>query len=152
MEGFREEAPPVLISTNDITMEDDFDHHTATHDTPTTTDVLNQQQKGDKGKDMTTGPVVKSVSFKDAVASSSQWFSEARKIMVQSTEWNDTMEENIDIPNSVCFSKEVLQRLRNPWKLTLMGKCLGINVRPSFITQRCRAMWKPVGLPTACGR
>lgn len=26
-----------------------------------------------------------------------------------------------------------------------MGKCLGINVRPSFITQRTNIMWRPKG-------
>uniref|UniRef100_A0A803LSN8 RNase H type-1 domain-containing protein n=1 Tax=Chenopodium quinoa TaxID=63459 RepID=A0A803LSN8_CHEQI len=44
---------------------------------------------------------------------------------------------------AVSFPKDTLTKLRSPWKLNLMGKCLGILVRPSFITQRVRAMWRP---------
>ncbi|XP_021728788.1 uncharacterized protein LOC110695869 [Chenopodium quinoa] len=86
-----------------------------------------------------------SMSFGEAVKGSSQWFSKAREIAVSSLQWE---EEDVTIPDSACtisFAKETLEKLRNPWKLTLMGKCLGISVRPSFITQRVCAMWEPKG-------
>lgn len=35
--------------------------------------------------------------------------------------------------------------LRSPWKLTLMGKCLGINVKSSLMESRVRAMWRIKG-------
>lgn len=84
-------------------------------------------------------------SFKEVVATSSQWFNEARKIMISSMEWE---EPELDPPQSsinVQFPIDTLAKLREPWKLTLMGKCLGIYVRPSFITMRTRAMWRPKG-------
>lgn len=85
-------------------------------------------------------------SFKEVVTSSSQWFSEARKITIHSTEWDANDEHAPVSPRAVQFSKEVLQRLREPWKLTLMGKCLGISIRPSFVSQRVHIMWRPVGM------
>lgn len=84
-------------------------------------------------------------TFRDAVQSSSQWFEEARKIVATSIEWNDEDPVEYNDVAAVKFSKETLTRLRTPWNLTLMGKCLGINVRLSFMTQRVRVMWRPKG-------
>uniref|UniRef100_A0A803M6Z1 RNase H type-1 domain-containing protein n=1 Tax=Chenopodium quinoa TaxID=63459 RepID=A0A803M6Z1_CHEQI len=64
---------------------------------------------------------------------------------ITSTEWDDDISSPPDPTKAVSFGKETLIKLRQPWKLTLMGKCLGISVRPSFITQRVRAMWRPKG-------
>lgn len=86
-----------------------------------------------------------SLSFREVVANSSQWFNEARKIMLNSTEWDDNEITPPSDPHVVQFPKETLSKLRQPWNLTLMGKCLGLNVRPSFMTQRARAMWRSRG-------
>ena len=45
----------------------------------------------------------------------------------------------------VSFSKEELKRPREPWQMTLMGKCLGIGMRPDFMAQRVRRIWNPNG-------
>uniref|UniRef100_A0A803N9G1 RNase H type-1 domain-containing protein n=1 Tax=Chenopodium quinoa TaxID=63459 RepID=A0A803N9G1_CHEQI len=71
--------------------------------------------------------------------------SKARKIVITSTEWEDEVFSPLDQTKGDSFPKETLQKLRQPWKLTLTGKCLGILVRLSFITQRVRAMWRPKG-------
>lgn len=69
-------------------------------------------------------PIEKSVpkpiiSFREAVASSSQWFKEAMKIVENSMEWEDVE----DIPPErnlvVQFNRMTLNRLRAPWKLLL---------------------------------
>ena len=84
-------------------------------------------------------------SFKDVVANSSHWFSEAKAIYINSMEWE---EPELEVPlgeNVVSFSKDKLAQLRKPWGLALMGKCLGISIRPSFMTQKVKSMWKPRG-------
>ncbi|XP_021761550.1 uncharacterized protein LOC110726353 [Chenopodium quinoa] len=94
----------------------------------------------------TTISVVKQpVSFRDVVQSSSQWFNEARNISITSLQWEDDHVNPLDTTKVVSFPKETLDKRRHPWKLTLMGKSLGISIRPSFLTQRVRAMWKPKG-------
>lgn len=81
-------------------------------------------------------------SFREAVTSSSQWFVEAQKIITTSTEWEDIEEIPPDGDLAVQFNKLTLDRLRLPWKLTLMGKCLGINIKPNFMETRVRAVWR----------
>ena len=84
-------------------------------------------------------------SFKEVVANSTHWFQEAKAIFLNSMDWE---EPEVEVPkgdNVVLFSNEKLHALRKPWSLTLMGKCLGISVRPSFMTQRIRVLWKPRG-------
>lgn len=46
---------------------------------------------------------------------------------------------------SVQFSKLTLDRLRSPWRLSLMGKCMGITIRANFMEARVRAMWRVKG-------
>lgn len=89
--------------------------------------------------------VLISSSFCEAVANSNQWFSEAKKIMLNSLKWEDSFPLPSESPNVINFSKEDLESLRKPWQLTLMGKCLGINIRSSFMIQRIKAMWRPKG-------
>ncbi|XP_021744421.1 uncharacterized protein LOC110710436 [Chenopodium quinoa] len=82
------------------------------------------------------------ISFREAVAYSSQWFSEARNIAITTLDWEEQPEE---LPNSnlfVKFTLQMLSRLHEPWKLTLMGRCLGLNIRPSFMASRTKIMWK----------
>ncbi|XP_048489738.1 uncharacterized protein LOC125491693 [Beta vulgaris subsp. vulgaris] len=60
----------------------------------------------------------------------------------------DWDEPEIEVPkgdNVVLFSRDKIQQLRKPWSLTLMGKCLGISIRPSFMTQKIRSLSKPKG-------
>lgn len=79
------------------------------------------------------------------MAKSSQWFEEVRNIVATATEWDD---EEYMVPNenlNVQFSKSTLERLRAPWKLTLMGRCMGLSVRSTFMDQRARIMWKVKG-------
>ncbi|XP_021853784.1 uncharacterized protein [Spinacia oleracea] len=104
----------------------------------------NQMEK-DGGKSTSPSRGLHPRSFREAVASSSQWFSEAKKIVDNTMEWNDgeTMMPKNEL--SVPFSKLTLDRLRSPWKLCLMGKCMGINVRPNFMEARVRAMWRVKG-------
>lgn len=85
------------------------------------------------------------ISFREVVANSSQWFTEARKNMETSTDWDKT--EVIPPESSLAaqFSKATLERLRHPWKMTLMGKCLGLSIKASFMETRVRIMWKIKG-------
>ncbi|XP_021863564.1 uncharacterized protein [Spinacia oleracea] len=85
------------------------------------------------------------LSFRDVVDGSTLWFNEAKKIKDTTLEWEDPPCEPPNSTSSVTFTKPILDKLREPWKLTLMGKCLGIYVRPSFLTQRVRIMWRPKG-------
>lgn len=86
-----------------------------------------------------------SVSFREAVANSSEWFVEAKNSFQSSSNWDDPLPIAPDAPNVVNFSKDELAALRQPWQLTLMGKCLEINIRPSFMAQRIKIMWRPKG-------
>lgn len=85
------------------------------------------------------------VSFKEVVSNSTQWFSEAKAIYLNYMDWDEPEIESPNGENVVLFSKEKLTQLRQPWGLKLMGKCLGITMRPSFMTQKVRFMWKPRG-------
>lgn len=86
-------------------------------------------------------------SFREAIASSSQWFKEARKIITTTLEWEDTEEKTPEGELAVTFDKLTLDRLSSPWKLTLMGNCMGIQVKPiSYLESRVRAMWRVKGL------
>lgn len=85
------------------------------------------------------------LSFREVVASSTQWFSEARKIVTSSRDWEDAEDLNPEGDLSVQFNKVTLDRLRSPWRLTLMGKCLGISVKPNLMESRVRAMWRIKG-------
>uniref|UniRef100_A0A803LHK0 CCHC-type domain-containing protein n=1 Tax=Chenopodium quinoa TaxID=63459 RepID=A0A803LHK0_CHEQI len=123
-------------SIQDVNMLDE-DKECNTSEINTAPDLLN-------GKNKSITPVIKQ-SFREAVQTSSQWFSEAQKIVISSTEWEDNDIPFPDPMKVVSFHKDTLEKLRKPWKLTLMGKCLGISVRPSFITQRVRVMWRPKG-------
>ncbi|XP_021767700.1 uncharacterized protein LOC110732094 [Chenopodium quinoa] len=76
---------------------------------------------------------------REAVVKSSQWFKEARKIVISSLDW----EEDEGLENAVQFSPEKIRDLHKPWELTLIGKCLGIKVRTEFIAQRVQRMWNP---------
>lgn len=81
-------------------------------------------------------------SFRDAVAGSSQWFKEAKHIMQTILEWED---EEVEVPDSqlaVCFPKDTLQRLREPWRNTLMAKILGMSITRNFLIDRVNRMWK----------
>lgn len=89
--------------------------------------------------------VQKSQSFREAVQKSSQWFQEARKIVTTSTEWEDGEDIPPDGDLSVQFNKVTLEKIRSPWKLTIMGKCLGLTIKPSFMETRVRAMWRVKG-------
>ncbi|XP_021846032.1 uncharacterized protein [Spinacia oleracea] len=86
-----------------------------------------------------------SQSFREVVASSSQWFAEARKIVSASRDWEDGDELSPEGGLAVKFDKLTLDRLRSPWRLTLMGKCLGIKVRSAYMESRVRAMWRIKG-------
>ena len=90
-------------------------------------------------------PAPSSISFREVVANSSQWFPEAKSIIFNPPEWDDSLSIPPDCPNVVSFSKNDLDLMRKPWQLTLMGKCLGINIRPSFMSQRIKIMWRPKG-------
>ncbi|XP_057250590.1 uncharacterized protein LOC130591332 [Beta vulgaris subsp. vulgaris] len=84
-------------------------------------------------------------SFKEIVANSTHWFQQAKAIYLNSMDWEDP---EIEVPkgdNVVLFSRDKIQQLRKPWSLTLMGKCLGIFIRPSFMTRKIRSLWKPKG-------
>lgn len=70
---------------------------------------------------------------------------EAKKIKDTTLEWEEKPCEPSNTTKAVIFLKPILDKLREPWRLTLMGKCLGISVRPSFLTQRVRLMWIPKG-------
>ncbi|XP_021753703.1 uncharacterized protein LOC110719113 [Chenopodium quinoa] len=85
------------------------------------------------------------VSFREVVASSSQWFEEARRIIATSTEWSQDEDIGPVSGLTVRFDKDTLDRLRKPWGLTLMGKCLGTSIRPAFMLNRARIMWKIKG-------
>ncbi|XP_021857597.1 uncharacterized protein [Spinacia oleracea] len=85
-------------------------------------------------------------SFPQVVASSTQWFSEARKIVNTSLEWEDKEIEGPEGDLAIKFDKLTLDRLRSPWKLTLMGKCMGVQVKSSYLETRVRAMWRVKGL------
>uniref|UniRef100_A0A803LLL4 Uncharacterized protein n=1 Tax=Chenopodium quinoa TaxID=63459 RepID=A0A803LLL4_CHEQI len=91
-----------------------------------------------------TTPIVKhGVSFREAVMKSSQWFNEARKIMVNSNEWEEEDEDVSTHVHAIKFPKEKIRELRKPWSLTLIGKCLGLKVRTEFITSReKRKLWE----------
>nr|CCA65996.1 hypothetical protein [Beta vulgaris subsp. vulgaris] len=81
-------------------------------------------------------------SFRDAVAGSTQWFREAKKLMEVSLEWDD---EEVPIPDSqlaVSFTKETLWKLREPWRNTLMGKVLGMSISRNFLVERVNRIWK----------
>ncbi|XP_048491355.1 uncharacterized protein LOC125492689 [Beta vulgaris subsp. vulgaris] len=104
-----------------------------------------QDMEGVKSQVVGSGISSDKISFKEVVSSSSQWFPEAKAVYLSSMEWDEPELEAPTGVNVVQFSKEKLSQLRKPWGLTLMGKCLGILVRPSFITQRVRLMWKPRG-------
>ena len=82
------------------------------------------------------------VSFRDAVAGSSQWFKEAKNVVFNAREWED---EDIPIPSdalAVTFPKETLSKLREPWRNALMGKVLGMSINRNFMNDRVRRMWK----------
>lgn len=89
--------------------------------------------------------VKKHQSFREAVVASSQWFDEARKIVSSSTEWEDVEEIPPDGDLTVQFSKVMLEILISSWKLSLMGKCMGLNVRSSYMEARVRSMWRCKG-------
>lgn len=59
-------------------------------------------------------------TFREAVAQSSQWFSEAKKIITTSMKWGEHEEIPPQEDMTVQFSQITLERLRSPWKLTLM--------------------------------
>lgn len=88
---------------------------------------------------------VPKVSYSDKVSGSSSWSAEADKIRNNSMEWNVLEDCPPNSPFTVNFDSLVLDRLRTPWKLSLMGKCMGIDIRPAFMEQRVRLMWKPIG-------
>lgn len=90
-------------------------------------------------------PMPQKISFKEIVSSSSRWFPETKAIYLNSMDWEESDQEPPIGANVVLFSKDKLTQLRQPWSLTLMGKCLGISVRSSVITQRVRSMRKPHG-------
>lgn len=104
-----------------------------------------QALEGVKSQMMVHSNVSDRMSFKEIVANSSQWFSEAKAIYLNSMDWDEPELESPAGVNVVQFSKDKLSQLRKPWNLTLMGKCLGISVRPSFMTQKVKAIWKPRG-------
>ncbi|XP_021844915.2 uncharacterized protein [Spinacia oleracea] len=85
------------------------------------------------------------LNFRDAVASSSQWFMEARKIITTSLEWEEAEEKVPENSLAVAFDRITLDRLRAPWKLTLMGKYMGIQVKANYLEARVRAMWRITG-------
>lgn len=101
------------------------------------TEAVNSRENGATRK--TAG------SFREAVTNSSQWFKEARKIVIASQEWDDEDEELSTHTHAVKFQKSKLQELRKPWSLTLIGKCLGLKVRAEFMIQRVHRMWNPRG-------
>lgn len=85
---------------------------------------------------------VKVSSFRDVVAGSTQWFQQAKQLVQATMEWD---EEELEIPDSsldVSFSKEKLQRLREPWRNTLMAKVLGMSINRNFLVDRVNRMWK----------
>ncbi|XP_048502653.1 uncharacterized protein LOC125498480 [Beta vulgaris subsp. vulgaris] len=104
-----------------------------------------QGMEGVKSQAITTNISSDRVSFKEIVTNSSQWFSEAKAVYLNSMEWDEPEIESPAGENVVQFSKEKLAQLRKPWGLALMGKCFGIAVRPSFMTQKVRSIWKPRG-------
>lgn len=55
------------------------------------------------------------VSFKDVITFSSQWFQEARQVLLNTMEWEDQEDVvSADLISSIRFNKEILSRLRNP--------------------------------------
>lgn len=86
-----------------------------------------------------------SKSFREVILSSTQWFQEARKIVKTSFEWDDKEDVAPEDELAVKFDKLTLSKLRDPWKLTLMGKCMGVHVKSSYMESRVRAMWKIKG-------
>lgn len=99
-----------------------------------------------ESNNVTNSAVKKVQTFRDAVQNSSQWFLEARKIVTTTTEWEDGEDIPPDGDLSVQFNKVTLAKLRSPWKLTIMGKCLGISIKPSLMETRVRAMWRVKGV------
>ncbi|XP_056685537.1 uncharacterized protein [Spinacia oleracea] len=85
-------------------------------------------------------------SFREAIASSSQWFREARKIIATSLDWEDKEEVPPEDSLVVKFDKFTLSKLRQPWRMILMGKCMGIQVKASYMETRVKAMWRVKGL------
>ncbi|XP_056698681.1 uncharacterized protein [Spinacia oleracea] len=86
------------------------------------------------------------ISFREAVSKSTQWFEEAKGIITASKDLNEEQEDMTPEGNLVVhFDKNTLARLRNPWKHTLMGKCLGLNIKSSYMETRVRAMWRIKG-------
>lgn len=85
-------------------------------------------------------------SFRETIASSTRWFKEARKIITTSFEWDDKEDESPEDSLVVKFDKLTLNKLRSPWRMTLMGKCMGIQIKPSYVETRVRAMWRVKGL------
>lgn len=80
-------------------------------------------------------------SFRDAVAGSTQWFKEAKKLMETTLEWDDEDVTISDSPLAVSFTKETLKKLREPWRNTLMGKVLGMSITRSFLVERVNRIW-----------
>lgn len=64
--------------------------------------------------------IVQPISFKDAVQGSSQWFDEAKRIHSTSLGWEDCDIDPPDESREVKFLKPTLEKLRQPWKMTLM--------------------------------
>ncbi|XP_021756080.1 uncharacterized protein LOC110721238 [Chenopodium quinoa] len=82
------------------------------------------------------------LSFREVVATFSEWFDQARKIVFAAKEWDDSEDIAPDGNLAVQFSKETLSKLRQPWSMTLMGKVVGISVRQEFMAKRAQIMWK----------
>uniref|UniRef100_A0A803N9H3 CCHC-type domain-containing protein n=1 Tax=Chenopodium quinoa TaxID=63459 RepID=A0A803N9H3_CHEQI len=66
-------------------------------------------------------PASHPISFREAVAGSTQWFKEARNIALTSLDWDDQPDCIPWSDLAVSFTPQLLSRLREPWKLTLMG-------------------------------
>lgn len=117
------------------------------NDPPDDINMLDHQQEAsiDQQEQSTVASTKKINSFREVVENSSQWFAEARKIITSSTEWEESDAIAPEGKFTIQFNKNTLDRLRAPWKLTLMGKCLGINIRPSYMETRVRAMWRIKG-------
>lgn len=63
-------------------------------------------------------------------------------IMETSLEWEDEEVIIPDSPLAVSFTKETLQKLRQPWRNTLMGKILGMSINRSFLVERVNRIWR----------
>ena len=142
-----EEPPPPPPNSNNVEMHDEDTQRIIINDGKSPETI----QPGDDGNQEFSNiskitNKVSTISFREAVSKSTQWFDEAKKIITTSKEWNDE-EENIAADSNlvVTFDRDTLARLRSPRRLTRMVTCLGVNVKLAYMDTRVRSMWRIKG-------